>query len=292
MVNKWNRQIRMGCFLFLSIVAMAIIIPLVMDVDPYVMTVAKRLHAPSAEFLLGTDAHGRDLLFRLIYGARISLWIGFLVTFLSLGLGTVIGLYASAYPILDHILMRLCDGLMAIPGMLLAIALMSAFGASAKNVIFALVIVYTPSIARIVRSIALKLHHSGYVLNARVQGAGVHRILWKHIFPNTLGQLAVQATYIFASSIISEASLSFLGAGIPAPEPSWGSIIQGGKNVIYKAWWLVVLPSLCILLSVISLHLIGEGTRNALDPTYKPKVSKRKTRQLLDSAQKSMEGLR
>lgn len=261
-----NKLLVVGSILFIFITILALIGPSLMSYDPYEMKVAERLQAPSAEHLLGTDEFGRDLFTRIVYGAQVSMVIGLVVTLISAILGMIIGLYASYYTLLDHILMRICDGLMSIPGILLAIALMAALGPSSTNVIIALSIVFTPNIARIVRSSALVIREQTYIEAMHAQGASTLRIIWRHIAPNTISPLVVQATFVFAETIISEAALSFLGAGIPAPEPSWGNILFAGKLVIFKAWWMVVFPSLAIILSVLSLNLLGDGLRDFIDP--------------------------
>ena len=256
----------MGLTVFILIVMAAIIIPAVANVDPNAMAIADRLKGPSLKHPFGTDECGRDLMIRVLYGARVSLLAGGTVALLSCALGTVIGIYASYFKILDHILMRICEGLIAIPGVLLAIALMAALGASNLNVIIALTIVYTPSVARIVRSSALVTREQPYVEAAKVQGAGSGRILRKLILPGVISPLTVQASFIFAQAIISEASLSFLGAGIPAPAASWGNILQGSKQVLQKAPWTVIFPGLAVVLCVLSLNLLGDGLRDYLDP--------------------------
>ena len=256
----------MGLTVFILIVMAAIIIPAVANVDPNAMAIADRLKGPSLKHPFGTDEFGRDLMIRVLYGARVSLLVGGTVALLSCALGTVIGIYASYFKILDHILMRICEGLIAIPGVLLAIALMAALGASNLNVIIALTIVYTPSVARIVRSSALVTREQPYVEEAKVQGAGSGRILRKLILPGVISPLTVQASFIFAQAIISEASLSFLGAGIPAPAASWGNILQGSKQVLQKAPWTVIFPGLAVVLCVLSLNLLGDGLRDYLDP--------------------------
>ena len=256
----------MGLTVFILIVMAAIIIPAVANVDPNAMAIADRLKGPSLKHPFGTDEFGRDLMIRVLYGARVSLLVGGTVALLSCALGTVIGIYASYFKILDHILMRICEGLIAIPGVLLAIALMAALGAGNLNVIIALTIVYTPSVARIVRSSALVTRGLPYVEAAKVQGAGSGRILWKLILPSVISPLTVQASFIFAQAIISEASLSFLGAGIPAPAASWGNILQGSKQVLQKAPWTVLFPGLAVVLCVLSLNLLGDGLRDYLDP--------------------------
>ncbi|MGW8822552.1 ABC transporter permease [Paenibacillus sp. BR1-192] len=272
---KSNYGLLIGATIFVVLVILALIGPLFTNYGPYDMKVVDRLTPPGAEHWLGTDEFGRDLLTRLLYGARVSISVGLAVALLSSALGLVIGVYATYYKTLDHILMRICDGLIAIPGILLAIALMAALGASALNVIIALTIVFTPNIARVVRSAALVVREQTYIEAMHVQGAGSTRIIWQHIVPNTLSPLLVQATFVFAEAIISEAALSFLGAGIPAPEASWGNILQASKLVIYKAWWMVVFPGATLVLSVLSLNLLGDGLRDLLDPRVKQKFRKR-----------------
>ncbi|SEL53328.1 peptide/nickel transport system permease protein [Paenibacillus sp. cl141a] len=272
---KSNYGLLIGATIFVVLVILALIGPLFTNYGPYDMKVVDRLTPPGAEHWLGTDEFGRDLLTRLLYGARVSISVGLAVALLSSALGLVIGVYATYYKTLDHILMRICDGLIAIPGILLAIALMAALGASALNVIIALTIVFTPNIARVVRSAALVVREQTYIEAMHVQGASPTRIIWQHIVPNTLSPLLVQATFVFAEAIISEAALSFLGAGIPAPEASWGNILQASKLVIYKAWWMVVFPGATLVLSVLSLNLLGDGLRDLLDPRVKQKFRKR-----------------
>lgn len=269
-----NYGLLIGATIFVLLVILALIGPLFTTYGPYDMKVVDRLTPPGAEHWLGTDEFGRDLLTRLLFGARVSISVGLAVALLSSALGLVIGVYATYYKTLDHILMRICDGLIAIPGILLAIALMAALGASAINVITALTIVFTPNIARVVRSAALVVREQTYIEAMHVQGASATRIIWQHIVPNTLSPLLVQATFVFAEAIISEAALSFLGAGIPAPEASWGNILQASKLVIYKAWWMVVFPGATLVLSVLSLNLLGDGLRDLLDPRVKQKLRK------------------
>lgn len=271
-----NKGLIFGGSIFLILTLLAIIGPWIIKTDPLEMNVINRLLPPSASNWFGTDEFGRDLFTRIIYGAQVSLKIGLFVTVIASFLGLVIGLYASYYKWLDHVLMRICDGLIAIPGILLAISLMAALGASANNVVIALVIVFTPNIARVVRSSALVIKEQTFIEAIRAQGASDTRIIWMHIMPNTLSPLLVQATFVFAESIISEAALSFLGAGIPAPEASWGNILQAGKLVIFKAWWMVIVPGAFIVLSVLSLNLLGDGLRDFLDPRLKALPSKKR----------------
>lgn len=261
-----NHSLIIGLTIFVVIVLSAILIPMFNGVDPNVMDVVNRLKPPSAEHIFGTDEFGRDLFTRVLYGARSSLLVGCSVALLACLFGTIIGIYASYFKVLDAVLMRICEGLTAIPGILLAIALMAALGASNTNVIIALTIVYTPSVARVVRSSALVTKERTFVEAAKVQGASSGRILWKLILPNVISPLTVQASYIFAQAIISEASLSFLGAGIPAPAASWGNILQSSKAVLTKAPWTVIFPGLAVVLCVLSLNLLGDGLRDYLDP--------------------------
>ena len=271
---KSNYGLTIGSFIMLLLIALAVFGPLLVPYDPYEMKVSERLLPPGANHLLGTDEFGRDLLTRIIYGAGVSMSVGLIVALTSSAFGLIIGLYASYYRWLDHILMRICDGLYAIPGVLLAIALMAALGASVFNVIVALTIVFTPNTARIVRSAALAVREQTYIEAALAQGASHTRVIWLHIAPNTISPLLVQTSFVFAEAIISEAALSFLGVGIPAPEPSWGNILQAGKLVIYKAWWMVVFPGVMIILSVLGLNLLGDGLRDYLDPRVNWKQKK------------------
>ncbi len=261
-----NPSLIIGFIVFTIIVLLAIFIPMCSPVDPNAMEATNRLMPPSVDHIFGTDEFGRDLFIRVLYGARVSLMVGLSVAFFSCAIGTVIGLYASYFKILDHILMRICEGLIAIPGILLAIALTASLGASNKNLIIALTIVYTPSVARTVRASALVVKEQMYVESAKVQGASNFRILWKLILPGVISPLTVQASYIFAQAIISEASMSFLGAGIPAPAASWGNILEASKSVLTKAPWTAVAPGLFVILCVLSLNLLGDGLRDYLDP--------------------------
>ncbi len=264
-----NPALIIGLVGMVIIVLAALILPAVSSVDPNEMKVLDRLKPPGAEHIFGTDEFGRDLFIRVMHGARVSICVGGAVTIFSSILGTIIGIYASYFKILDNILMRICDGLIAIPGVLLAVALMAALGASIWNVILALTVVYTPSIARVVRAGALVAREQVYVEAAKIQGASDFRILWKIILPSVVSSLTVQASFIFAQAIISEASLSFLGVGIPAPAASWGNILQASKQVLSKAPWTVIFPGAFVIISVLSLNLLGDGLRDFLDPRVK-----------------------
>ncbi len=264
-----NPALIIGLVGMVIIVLAALILPAVSSVDPNEMKVLDRLKPPGAEHIFGTDEFGRDLFIRVMHGARVSICVEGAVTIFSSILGTMIGIYASYFKILDNILMRICDGLIAIPGVLLAVALMAALGASIWNVILALTVVYTPSIARVVRAGALVAREQVYVEAAKIQGASDFRILWKIILPSVVSSLTVQASFIFAQAIISEASLSFLGVGIPAPAASWGNILQASKQVLSKAPWTAIFPGAFVIISVLSLNLLGDGLRDFLDPRVK-----------------------
>lgn len=261
-----NRGIVIGGLTMIFLLLLAIVGPFLLSYGPYEMIVTDRLQPPSAAHLLGTDNFGRDLLTRMAYGARVSLSVGLSVAALACFFGMIFGLLASYYRALDNILMRICDGLMAIPGVLLAIALVAALGPKKENVIIALTIVFIPNVARVVRSAALVVREETYIEAIRAQGAKTWRIIVLHIAPNTIAPLVVQASFIFADAIITEAALSFLGAGIPAPEPSWGNILHDGKVVIFSAWWMTVFPGILIVLSVLGLNLLGDGIRDYIDP--------------------------
>lgn len=261
-----NKAFVFGFVIVILMVLIAIFAPLIAN-DPYVAEVTDRLQKPSAQHLFGTDGLGRDVFSRVIYGARTSVLVGFSVGLLSAVLGIIIGLYASTNKVIDNILMRICDGLKAIPNILLAIALMAVLGAAVKNVIISLTIVSIPAVARIARSQALIVREQTYIEAMKCLGAKPSRILWCHIAPNILAPVIVQMTFVFASAIISEAALSFLGAGVPAPDPSWGSILSEGKAFIFsKAWWMILFPGGFTAVSVLGLNLFGDGLRDFLDP--------------------------
>lgn len=279
-LEKEQRQLRIRAFLknkasvagliiVLVMVAIALAAPLLTylsGTDPYTNAVSQRLQAPSAQHWFGTDDLGRDVFARVIYGTRISLFVGFSVSVLAGILGLLIGLYSCYNKVLDAVLMRVCDGLKAIPSTLLAICLMAVLGPSIRNVIISLVVVSTPSLARMVRSAALSAREQTYVEAMTCLGASPSHILWRHIMPNTLSPVIVQMTFVFASAILTEAALSFLGAGVPVPEPSWGSILSLGRTYVYTAWWLILFPGVFTALSVLGFNLFGDGVRDLLDP--------------------------
>ncbi|MFF2481675.1 ABC transporter permease [Paenibacillus sp. NPDC058071] len=263
---KANRLLMTGGFILAVIALLAAIAPLLTPYQPLQLDSIQRLKGPTLQHWFGTDNFGRDVFTRAVYGLRISVLVGLAVTVISSFLGMLIGLLAASYSLLDHILMRICDGLFAFPSILLAIAIMAALGPNVGNVIIALSVIFVPSVARIVRSKALVVRELTYIEALRSQGASSWRIIWLHMAPNTMSPLIIQATFIFAVSILTEAALSFLGAGIPAPAPSLGNMLYDGKAVIYNSWWMTVFPGLLLVLTVVGLNLFGDGLRDLLDP--------------------------
>ena len=264
-----SKLVLTGFVIVIVALIVSIFAPLIAQNSPFETNPAERLQGPSSNYIFGTDDLGRDLFSRVIYGIKESILVSFSVTMVSSLIGVTIGLYSAYYGILDHILMRINDGLMAFPSILLAIAIMAAMGPSTKNVVIALSAVYIPLISRVVRSSALVIKEQTYIEGMHSLGSSSTRIIWKHIAPNTFAPLLVQATFVFAVSVITEAMLSFLGAGIPAPNPSLGNILYDGKNVITKAWWMTVFPGVAILLITVGFNMFGDGLRDALDPRLK-----------------------
>lgn len=234
--------------------------------DPYSMKPVQRFKSPSAEFWFGTDNLGRDVYARTIYGARVSLAVGLSVAALAVSAGLVIGLLAGFFRSVELIVMRLMDGLMAIPAILLAIALISLFKGSVAVVIIAIVIPEVPRVARLVRSVVLTTREQPYVEAAIASGTRLRRILWRHVLPSTFPPLIVQATYICASAILIEAGLSFLGAGTPPEIPTWGNMIASSRVYLARAPWTVFCPGIALALVVLAVNLVGDGLRDRLDP--------------------------
>ncbi|HVR60594.1 MAG TPA: ABC transporter permease [Polyangia bacterium] len=234
--------------------------------DPLQLMVLDRLQGPSAAHWLGTDEFGRDVFARIIHGGRYSLSIGLAVVALSGLGGLVLGLLAGYFSRLDGPLMRVVDAMMSFPDILLAIALMAILGAAASNVVLALSMVYTPRVARVVRASTLVLRELLFVEAARALGVSTRRILSVHIFRNLTSPLLVQATFIFAYAILAEASLSFLGVGVPPELPTWGTMIASGQQFSHEAFWVVVFPGVAIVLAALSLQMVGDGLRDMLDP--------------------------
>jgi peptide/nickel transport system permease protein len=251
------------------VVASAVLAHWLSPHDPLQLAPALRLKPPSAEFPLGTDAYGRDLLSRILYGGRISLLIGIGAATVSIVIGLAIGLVSGFFKWVDAVVMRVMDGLMAIPSILLAIAVISLSGASLKTVLIAIVIPEIPRVVRLVRSVVLSAREEPYVEAAIAMGSSLPKILLRHLMPNTFAPLIVQGTYICASAILTEAILSFLGAGISPETPTWGNIMAEGRVVFQIKPSLIFWPGLLLSVAILSINLIGDATRDALDPRMK-----------------------
>ena len=266
LVLRSNPNMAIGLFILVLAVMLAAFAPFIATDAPKELFTEPRLQAPSREAYFGTDSVGRDVFSRTIYGSRLSLGIGASVTILTLIGGVVIGITAGYYKLADNVVMRFMDGLMAFPSFLLAIALVALLGASFQNVVLALSVVETPRVVRIVRGSVLSLRERQYVEGALAVGARPLRILAKHIFPNLVAPLTVQATYVFALAILVEAGLSFLGAGVPPDVPSWGNMMGDANLLKQLAPWMIFFPGLFLSLTVLGANLLGDGLRDTLDP--------------------------
>ena len=260
-----NPTIMVGGILLLLITLAAIFAPWIAR-DPIAFEPINRLKGPSAEFWLGTDSLGRDVYSRMIYGARISLIVGLLVAIITVVSGSIIGLLAGYFTRVDAIVMRLMDGIMAIPSILLAIALVALLGSSVKVVIIAIAIPEIPRVTRLVRAVVLSVRDLPFVEAARSNGTRVAKLLRRHILPSTVAPLIVQATYICAAAILTEAGLSFLGAGTPPEFPTWGNMIASSRLYLQIAPWTIFAPGICLALVVLAVNLLGDGLRDRLDP--------------------------
>lgn len=267
-----RRVVLVSALVLLLIVAAAVFYPMLSSADPGDMNIAMRLHAPSWTYWAGNDELGRDVMLRIIYGARYSLMIGFFTALGAVVLGTLLGMLAGYFRRLDAPVMRLVDAMMAFPDILLGIALVSILGASLWNVILALVIVYTPRVARVVRASTLVLRELLFVDAAKALGVRTPMILWRHILPNLLSPVLVQVTFIFAYAILAEAGLSFLGVGVSPDIPTWGTMINAGQQYMGSADWIMIFPGIAIVLSVLSLQLVGDGLRDVLDPRLRKEL--------------------
>ena len=261
-----NKSALISIVFLLIVLALAFIVPLLSPYGAKTVDPLNRLHPPTHAHWMGTDDLGRDVLTRIFYGARVSLLVGVSIMAITAVIGSILGLIAAYYQRLDSPIMRVMDGLMAFPSILLAIAIMASLGPKTGNVIAALSVVYTPLIARLVRGTALATKQQPYVESARAIGARDHLILRRYIFPNSLSPLIVQCTFIVAAAILAEASLSFLGAGVPPEIPTWGNMLRIGQREIFRDQWLLVFPSILLFLSILALNILGDGLRDALDP--------------------------
>ena len=255
-----------GGVVLLLMILIAIFAPWLGTVDPQAVSPLRRLKPPSGQFWFGSDMLGRDVYSRVIYGSRVSLVVGLSVAVLSILIGLAIGLVTGFVRWLDAIVMRIMDGLMSIPPVLLAIALMALTKASIENVIFAITLAEVPRVVRLVRSLVLALREEPYVEAAVAAGTSLPRILVRHILPNTVAPLLVQGTFVCASAMITEAILSFIGAGTPPNIPSWGNIMAEARSLFQIAGYLLLFPGIFLSLTVLAVNMLGDGMRDALDP--------------------------
>lgn len=277
-----NWSVRLGTVVLIVLALAGVGAPLLGTIDPTLIDPINRDLLPGAHadvmtltgesfkhiFWLGSDSFGRDIYSRVLYGARISLLVGISVAVLSLAIGTVIGLTAGYFRGVDSIVMRIMDGLMAIPGILLAIALVAMWGASLVTVIVAITIPDIPRVVRLVRSLALTIREEPYVEAARALGTPVVKLLYRHVLPNTVAPLIVQGTYVAASAILVEAILSFLGVGLPTDVPTWGNIMAEGRLQFQQYPHNVLFPGIFLTLTVLAVNMLGDGLRDTLDPRF------------------------
>jgi peptide/nickel transport system permease protein len=266
-----NRGVFWGGALLLLMVLVAVIGPLFTP-DPMDQNVTSRLKAPSAEFWFGTDFLGRDIFARVIHGGRVSLVVGIAVALIATSIGLVTGLVSGYIRWLDAIVMRIMDGLMAIPAILLAIAMISISGATLTTVVLAIVIPEIPRVVRLVRSVVLTVREEPYVEAAIASGTRLPLILIRHILPNTIAPLIVQATYICGAAMITESILGFLGAGIPPEIPSWGNIMSEGRTYFQLTPWIIFFPGTLLAITVLAVNIVGDGLRDTLDPRIARKM--------------------
>lgn len=269
---KKNKMALFGLFIISVIVFLAVFADQIADYDQVVIkqNLRYRLKPPSAEHWLGTDEFGRDIFARLIHGARVSLAVGVLAVGIAIGAGGLLGALAGYYGgKLDNIVMRVMDVFLAVPSILLAIAIVSALGPNLVNLMVAVSISSIPRYARIVRASVLSIRDQEFVEAARAIGASDARIIFRHIIPNSLAPVIVQGTLGVAGAILSTAGLSFIGLGIQPPAPEWGSMLSGGRQYLRYAWWVTTFPGVSIMITILSLNLLGDGLRDALDPRLK-----------------------
>jgi peptide/nickel transport system permease protein len=255
-----------GLVLLVFIVVATGLAPLLSRHDPEVLDPGRRLQSPSSQHWFGTDDLGRDIFSRVLYGGRTSLLVSAGVLVVSITLGSLLGLLAGYFRRLDGPIMRVMDGIMAFPGVLLALAVVTGVGPGVASVVLALSLVSTPVVGRHVRGMTLQIKEFPFVEAARCIGVPDRAILWRHVFRNATSPLVVQGTAVVASAILAEASLSYLGAGIDPEAPSWGGMLRDGQRLVDRAWWLVLAPGAALFLSVLALNLVGDALRDALDP--------------------------
>jgi len=264
--------VAIGGLIVLVLVLMAVLAPWLGTRDPTALSPIHRTRNPSAQFWFGTDLLGRDVYSRVLYGARISLIVGFSVAALCFVFGTLIGLVSGFVRWVDAIVMRIMDGLMSIPTILLAIALIALTRASLQNVIIAITIAEVPRVVRLVRGVTLTLREQPFVEAAVAAGASPWRVVFRHIFPNTVAALTVQLTYICGLAILAEASLSFIGAGVPPSIPSWGNIMAEGRSLWQIKPHMIVFPALFLSATILAINMLGDGLRDSIDPRMAKRI--------------------
>ncbi|WP_044748529.1 ABC transporter permease [Bacillus alveayuensis] len=268
-----NKLAFSGLIIMVVYTILALLAPLIAPYGPLEMHPDQMLSAPNSEYIFGTDQFGRDIFSRIIYGTQISLKVGTISVGISLILGVTMGVVAAYYgKWVDSLVSRTTDVLFSFPDILLALALMAVLGTSLTNVMIAIGIVYTPIFARLTRGSVLSIKNSLYVEAARSIGVSNLQIVLRHILPNVMAPIIVQATLSFALAILTEAALSFLGLGVEPDTPSWGIMLNEGKDFMETAWWIAVFPGVAITLAVLSLNVMGDGMRDALDPHLKDEV--------------------
>ena len=271
-----NKGAVIGLWFFLGLIVVAVLAPLIAPHEPYQQYRDAVLVPPvwqasgRWDFLLGTDAVGRDILSRLLYGARYSLFIGIVVTAIALIAGIFIGVIAGYFRgWIDTVIMRLMDIILAFPSLLLALTLVAVLGPGLDNAMIAIALVYQPHFVRLTRAAVMTEKSRDYVVAARVAGAGPIRLMFRTILPNCMAPLIVQATLSFSNAILDAAALGFLGMGAQPPTPEWGTMLAEAREFILRAWWVVTLPGIAILVTVLAINLVGDGLRDALDPKMK-----------------------
>src|SRR6056297_2270619 len=273
--EAWRRLLQSkigiaGLAVIIFLIIVALLAPVLAPYDPFEQNILTRYKAPSAEHLLGTDEMGRDILSRIIYGSRISLQVGLFSISIALITGVFLGLLAGYYGgFWDMLIMRIMDIMLAFPAILLAIAIVAILGPQLRNAMLAIGIINIPRFARVVRSSAISIKESEYILAAKMMGASDVRIIFFHLLPNAMAPLIVQTTLSIATAILEAAALSFLGLGAQPPTPEWGAMLSDARSSLQRAPWVATFPGIAIILGVLGFNLLGDGLRDALDPKMK-----------------------
>ncbi len=265
-------SLRIGVMVLLLVVVAGLAGRLVVQ-DPNQQDIRHRLESPSWDHPFGLDDFGRDILARMVHGTGVTLFAGASISLLASLAGLVIGLTAGYFRRIDNLIMRIMDGLMAFPGIVLALGLVAALGARISNIIIALTVIYTPSVTRLIRSAVLSLRDQEFVIAARAAGANEWRLVVRHIMPNVMAPFILQVSLLFGYAIIAESGLSFLGVGAPPEQPSWGTILSSARQYVYQAPFMTIIPGLAIFITVLGLNFLGDGLQDALDPELRHRAS-------------------